>query len=852
MTIAVNDAGDVLTLNGGAWKPATVAVNDAGDRLALDGKSWVPLAASKPPDTYNEFGAVPMNAEAAAKEPQTLPAAAINALVRSPVTTTGAAIAGAGEATRAAGAQGTQRQIGVMDAIDRGDVVPDQQDVIGYQYLSPEQRAKARADFTAAGADLAKRPDNLLTRAGTALESGAKATLPVSPENEGITTGVAGMVGGIAPILAAGAVGGPIGAAAVIGGQAYHGTYQEAIGKGATPEQAEDAAGKSAAAQVLTMALPVNRLMTVPVSLREPLAKTLVNLGINGIEFGSANAVGTFANNYVAQQTYDPGRSLTQGTGEAGLEGAIAGLIIPAVGGFARAGMNAVSERNANYTAAAMQRDMKQITDAKDLDTAIAKANEVAGTNPTFDNLRQETPETASPAAPSEPAVYDWASLFGGGKDTAGGARGSPEFYQPGPAGTEGTRIAPDITPGRRLPGIYGGEPDVTAGPFEPQSAGAAASRERTPASQIDPAPAEAAAIRQQGEVERLALPPTQNDTAIYIPGTKPTLAEVTGNPRDAMDQAYNRQQPEAMTQHIAQENHNSEVVANYYADTAGSRPALLRMETARDDQAAADIKGVFGDPHDVRAPADPTPTIDLMQGILENPRQGERDAVIKTLTKLADKFYNEDGELKTDPYALYGIGEHINDLLRGVGDTETNSAARVLKRELTQIKESLYSDIEAAAPGFARYRQNYQEASRAIDAMQLLQDARLSLLNKDQHITPAKWFSFMRDIVEGRSDPMDPASSLSEEQMDRLWNITDQLKRSTFVDAGKPRGSWTSMMQEWGGRFARLAAHGVAGYTFPVVGNLGVEMGVNALRRRNVTNEMNRVLNPDLGQTTP
>jgi hypothetical protein len=87
---------------------------------------------------------------------------------------------------------------------------------------------------------------------------------------------------------------------------------------------------------------------------------------------------------------------------------------------------------------------------------------------------------------------------------------------------------------------------------------------------------------------------------------------------------------------------------------------------------------------------------------------------------------------------------------------------------------------------------------------------------------------------------------------MDRLWNITDQLKRSTFVDAGKPRGSWTSMMQEWGGRFARLAAHGVAGYTFPVVGNLGVEMGVNALRRRNVTNEMNRVLNPDLGQTTP
>jgi hypothetical protein len=357
-------------------------------------------------------------------------------------------------------------------------------------------------------------------------------------------------------------------------------------------------------------------------------------------------------------------------------------------------------------------------------------------------------------------------------------------------------------------------------------------------------APADFAANRLQGEVERLATPPAKNDTTIYIPDTKPTLAEVTGNPQTATDQKYNRQQPEAMAAHVEQENHNAEAVANYYADTAGSAQELQRMDAARSARAQTNIQNVFGDPQSQRAPADPSPTIDLMQSILDNPRQAERDSVTKTLSSLADKFYDANGEPKTDPYALYGIGEHINDLLRGVGDTETSSAARVLKSELTQVKSSLYDDIEKAAPGFAQYRADYQQDSSQINAMQLLQDARLSLLNKDQHITPARWFTFMKGVVQGRADPMDPASSLSDDQMNRLWNITDQLKRSTFIDAGSPRGSPTSMLQEWGKRFGLSAMREV-----PLVGNLAADALDRGMRYRSVTKETNRVLNPPLGQ---
>jgi hypothetical protein len=454
------------------------------------------------------------------------------------------------------------------------------------------------------------------------------------------------------------------------------------------------------------------------------------------------------------------------------------------------------------------------IGQATDVDSAIAAAGEAV----------------QAPGAPTPPSTPD---LFAG-----------TPFAPPVP---EIPTIEVRPTPAAGAAAPEAAVPANDAGGL--QSVGAATSRDLTNPDASLMSPDEFAANRLQGETERLAAPPKQGDTNTYIPGVQPTLAEVSGNPVDAMDQAYNRQQPEALTQHMDREGKTGDLVAAYYADTAGSAQTLNMMERQRDARASANIKSVFGDPQSERAPADPTPTLDVMQGILDDPRQAERDAVSKIIPNLMSRLYDADGELKTDPYALYGIGQHINDLLDKVGDTETSSAARVLQRELIQIRERLYDDIEDAAPGFAQYRAAYQADSQAINAMKLLQDARLNLLNGAQHITPSKWFTFMRNIVQGRADPMDPASALSEVQMDRLWNITDQLKRSTLIDAGKPRGSWTSMMQEWGGRFAQLAAHGVALHSFPVVGNALVHMGTTALRARSVRNEMNRVLNPDLSK---
>jgi hypothetical protein len=892
-----------------------------------------------------EFGDLAAQSTAPAA-PQGQIAADLNSVGQGLVSGAGSAIAGAGRIAQAGSGPSAARVLAALNLVDEGknrdayqklsDV--ERQQVGAYRGSRPEDKQAQRDALQQTIADYDK--PNAVTRAGMAVEDAAPKMFPVEPQNEGIQTGVGRLIGGAAPALAAGAVGGPVGvlaSLATIGSQAFDGAYQDAVSKGATHDDADDAAGKSALAQAALMVAPVGRLLQrVPMPMRDGLTATLVNLGQHGVEFGSANALGTFANNYVAQQSYDPSRSLTQGTGHAALEGAIAGLVIPVA---------ASAVRGTRQPAATIG----DIAKAPDIDGAIAAAGEAArapadtqferlnwgdiftpqaatGANDIYPNPRARTPtaidapsfmppgaqvpadvveatrpdfippapasaseavaiETGTPAGPSTQIMRQGTTAPGTSILNSNSAQSPTRAANdvnpllPPPANdaeaypawnaskSQQSTVTAQANPSKAqtLAGNTAPPADIILTPTQtvqaassqpastPQSVGAAASRDMTHPSQIEMPADEFAANRLQGETERLAAPPRTNDQTIYVPGTKPTLAEVSGDPRTAMDQAYNAQQPEAMGEHTARANKNADAVADYYADTAGSAQELLRMERAKDERAAANINQIFGSPDDIRPPADATPVIEGIDNVLDHPRQQERGAVTSLLTNLRDRFFNNDGTMKTDPYSLYGIRDHIGDLLNGVGNTETSSAARVVERELMQIRDGVDQAIENAVPGFAKFRAEYSRDSGEISAKKMLQEARLSLLSGTaQHITPAKWFTFMRNVVEGRSDPFDPASHLSEAQMDRLWNITDHLKRSTLIDAGKPRGSWTSMMQEWGGKFARLGAHGVAGYTFPVAGNLGVEMLIAANRKRNVSREMNRLLNPDLGQQAP
>ena len=865
--------------------------------------------------------------------PQTQIGADVNALAQGAVGGTGGIVSGVGRTYQEAGPRMANSQLAVMNDIDRGLTVPDQQDIMGYQYLSPEQRAKARADLGGAKDELEAREPNALMRAGRAVQGFGQSAFPVDPALEGRQTGIARMIGGAGPVLAAGAlgtaVGGPGGgmlaSMAAVGSQTYDATYQEAIGKGQTPEQADDAAGKAAMGQAIIMTVPLARIIPrVPMDLREGLIKTLVNLGQNGVEFSAGNTLGTVVNNYVAQQSFDPKRGLMDGTQDAALEGFVAGLVIPST-------VNAAQRiaESARTAAPPIADVIKPVLDAPDVETAVRAAGDVINTDPATDarasdlyqRVNQATApgpateardtaaataataqarETAAgreepPPVPYRPVTAAQVQARDGGtidaafataqRENAAGAANQPAMVPPGtpppllprimdllretdrqeaqrPAMVPPTSTTDPLTgqttpitpppPEQTMP-IPGTRPPIAPPPVPTPdmtgSVGAAASREGTPAADLLPTPSEADSIRQQGEIERLAMPPRPGDKTVYIKGADPTLAEVTGDPVVAMEQAYNRQQPVANPHHVERETRAADAITEEYANTAGAKITLDRMEEKQDLQAQADIKKVFGEPGSQRPPADPSSTLRLMDDFLDDPRHAERNSIVKILEPLRNKFYDADGDLKTDPYTLYGIGEHINDLLNGVGDTETIGSARALKRELTMIKNDLYNRIEDVAPGFAEYRANYARAASEIAAMRFLQENRLRLLNANLRITPAKWFGFMRDVIEGRGDPMDPAYGLSEAQMDRLWNITDHVKRQMFLETGKPRGSWTSMMQEMGERFGEAAAHAVVGHAVPVFGNIGVKMGTSYLRKRHAEKEMQRFLYPDLSE---
>lgn len=169
----------------------------------------------------------------------------------------------------------------------------------------------------------------------------AAESYPIDAANKGFVTNVAGGVGGMLPMVgaatAAGAAAAPLGVAgaagalttmAVVGSQSYAATHNEALAKGATPQAADQAASLSALTQAGIMALPIGRVLHEVPALASGLWSTLEGMAKRGVEFAGFNSVARVADNYVAQNTFDPDRHLLDGVPEAAAEGAATGPLV--------------------------------------------------------------------------------------------------------------------------------------------------------------------------------------------------------------------------------------------------------------------------------------------------------------------------------------------------------------------------------------------------------------------------------------------------------------------------------------------------------------------------------------------
>jgi hypothetical protein len=110
---------------------------------------------------------------------------------------------------------------------------------------------------------------------------------------------------------------------------------------------------------------------------------------------------------------------------------------------------------------------------------------------------------------------------------------------------------------------------------------------------------------------------------------------------------------------------------------------------------------------------------------------------------------------------------------------------------------------------------------------MEFLQDARNNLFTNGA-VTPAKFQQFMKQIVDARDlRTPHPAQSLTEDQMNNLWNIRDDLRRQASAEKlAATRGSDTQAnfidhAKQTAKSIANMGVHGVLAAKTGGIGNI-------------------------------
>lgn len=285
---------------------------------------------------------------------------------------------------------------------------------------------------------------------------------------------------------------------------------------------------------------------------------------------------------------------------------------------------------------------------------------------------------------------------------------------------------------------------------------------------------------------------PLSLNASEIVPGSKPTLAEASGDPGIAQlqDALYQR---------------NSSPFALRTAENNSARTNLLSdvSGTSQDIEAAslqrsANAKTALGDPRNnipsalfaTAKPVEPAEVLDTIDKVLKG-NSGNRPAVVQSMQAVKSMMQDADGNPITDPARLYhSVRKGIDDLLDK--KNLTNPAGKQAAAELGQVQDSLDNAIEKGAPGFKKYLSDYSQASSPIDAMKWMQ--KLNLKDAQGDLTLAKVQNALQNVNKLQNTPgISPAKNLSQDQIAALRNIRDDLLRQSNLGAGKSFGSQTA-----------------------------------------------------------
>lgn len=390
--------------------------------------------------------------------------------------------------------------------------------------------------------------------------------------------------------------------------------------------------------------------------------------------------------------------------------------------------------------------------------------------------------------------------------------------------------VAPAVAAGNKLaPEAVAPEPAGT------QSVGAAASRDLSHPSVIGMTPAQELAYRSTAEGQKLleTQQPGLRDDKQYVSGVTPSQADIEQTVNTARElKSLNITGPGVSQEAREIADANNGKRQKHFADLAKSDVDVANAKAARSAQADKDLTATWAN----KTEADISPILSLADDITASP-DGRRPIVRNAVGSVIKELKDAEGKPITDPEQLYGVRKHLDDLMSKEAGADDPKSVRAMAN-LQQMKQALDAVIEKAAPGFGQYLKNFSEASRPIDAMEVLQKHENKIHDGKGRITHEKVQTMMRQIVDSRAAPgFNPYKSIPDETMDKLWALRDDLRRSASAqELARTPGSDTvqntydALKQAIAGPGAEMALHAGAHIVAGPVGNAVVATARNLL----------------------
>jgi hypothetical protein len=369
-----------------------------------------------------------------------------------------------------------------------------------------------------------------------------------------------------------------------------------------------------------------------------------------------------------------------------------------------------------------------------------------------------------------------------------------PGFVPPG-------ERAPSVPPGAAgpatIPSYAPPSPDVA--PTEPpgfRSVGAAASREGTPAPELGLTPDETAAYRSTAEGNKLLEPQETGvrDDKVYLTGERINEAQASQDVEIARELNSLREQTPALDKAMTEdENHNNNITTNAIHNAIPGQVQITAAKNARKAAMETNEPKVFANAAD----ADVLPIVKEIQDILNEPKNLENSQLKQYVRPLIARLQNPDGTPKiTNPLQLWGWRQDVQHLTSGAAQAGDPNLSRI-SGLLGRVLEKTDDQLETAAPGYkVGLRDEYHTRSREIDAMEALNAERFKLFDSQNKPNYNAVQSLMKRMIDARqaNDPYDPFTHVTQDTLDKFWNIRDSMRRQAAVDRlGKPRGSPTS-----------------------------------------------------------